>query len=82
MRTSAEPERSGVHRRQHRLSHAAAVRKQETPPCREVPQGERKADEGAGCGFFNPFQGCFRSLTKAHALSSSRYAWCVCFLLG
>ena len=52
-----------------------------TPPCRKAPKGEPKADEGAGCGFFNPFQGCFRSLTKAHALSSSRYTWCVCFLL-
>ena len=45
---SAEPERLGVHRRQHRRPHAAAVRKQKAPSCREAPQGEPKADKGAG----------------------------------
>ncbi len=29
-------------------SHAAAIRKQKAPPCRKAPQGEPKADEGAG----------------------------------
>ena len=45
---SAEPERLGVHRRQHGRPHAAAVRKQKAPSCREAPQGEPKADKGAG----------------------------------
>ena len=35
-------------RRQHGCPHAAAVRKQKAPPCREAPQGEPKADKGAG----------------------------------
>ena len=49
VRTSAEPKRSGIHRRQYRRSYAAAIRKQKASPCRKAPQGEPKADEGAGC---------------------------------
>ena len=46
VRTSAEPEWSGVHRRQYGRSHSAAVWKQKAPPCRETPKGMCKANEG------------------------------------
>ena len=34
--------------RQHGCPHAAAVRKQKAPSCRQAPERECKADEGAG----------------------------------